>query len=286
MSPNKLSMNINEKIVNVTKIHGEDYICLTDMAKSAGSDRALHSWLRARNTVSFLGLWEQLHNTNFNLHEFVKIKTRAGENSFNPSIKEWVEATNSIGIISKTGRYGGTYAHKDIAFEFGTWLSPGFKLMIITEFQRLKANETNMIEWDSRRYLSRVNYKLHTDAIKEYILPSLGAGALRQFSYTTEADMLNRLVFGQTASEWRVNNPSLASSAKNQRDYATTQQLILMANLESLNSHYIAEKMTQTDRINLLAREAKRQYESILELSNAENKSENKPIDQGPIIAA
>ncbi len=269
-SASNLSMNINEQPVNVTKIGDEDYICLTDMAKSAGSERALHSWLRAKNTISFLGLWEETHNKDFNLHEFVQIKSRTGENNFNPSIKEWVETTNAIGIISKTGRYGGTYAHKDIAFEFGTWLSPEFKLLIITEFQRLKNKEQQLVEWDSRRYLSRINYRLHTDAIKEHLIPSLGVGALQQYTYTTEADMLNRLVFGQTAGEWKNKNPTLTASQKNQRDYASTPQLIILANLESLNSHLISEKKTQTERINILAKEARRQYESLILIEKLE----------------
>lgn len=268
--PLKLSMNINDQIVNVTKINGEDYICLTDMAKGFGSERVVENWLRNKNTLEFLGAWERFNNPDFNYHEFEGIKNNAGLNRFTISVKEWSTATNAKGIIARAGRYGGTYAHKDIAFEFGTWLSPEFKLLIITEFQRLKAEETQMIEWDSRRYLSRINYKLHTDAIKEHIVPNLGAGALQQFTYTTEADMLNRLVFGQTASEWKMSNPALAGGAKNQRDYATTGQLILLANLESLNSHFIAEGKSQSDRITMLAREAQRQYESVIKLERAE----------------
>ncbi len=264
-------MSINDNDVKVTKINGEDYICLTDMAKSAGAERALHSWLRARNTILFLGLWEQIHNKDFNLHEFVQIKSRAGENSFNPSIKEWVSATNAVGVVSKTGRYGGTYAHKDIAFEFGTWLSPEFKLLIITEFQRLKASEQQIIEWDSRRYLSRINYRLHTDAIKEYIIPSLTHNSLQQYVYTDEADMINRLIFGQTASEWRDANPLLTLGQKNQRDYASTQQLIILANLENLNSYLIAGKKSQSQRITLLAKESERQYQSLVNIPKLEN---------------
>lgn len=240
------------------------------MAKSAGAERALHSWLRSRNTILFLGLWEQSHNKHFNLHEFVQIKNRAGENSFNPSIKEWVSSTSAIGIISKTGRYGGTYAHKDIAFEFGTWLSPEFKLLILVEFQRLKEQELQNIEWDSRRFLSRINYRLHTDAIKEFILPFLDVNSIQQHAYTDEADMLNRLVFGQTAIEWKLNNPALMAGKKNQRDYASTQQLIILANLESLNSHLISDNKSQPDRIQILAKEARRQYNSLIISEKAE----------------
>lgn len=219
-------MDINNHSVNVTKIDGEDYICLTDMAKSYGAERVVENWLRNKNTIEFLGVWERFNNPDFNSLEFEGIKNTAGLNRFTLSVKEWVSQTNAKGIIAKTGRYGGTYAQKDIAFEFGTWLSPEFKLLIISEFQRLKSHEEKIIEWDSRRFLTRINYRLHTDAIKQYILPSLGSSAIQQYAYTGEADMLNRLAFGQTAGEWKTDNPSLATGQKNQRDYATTQQLI------------------------------------------------------------
>jgi hypothetical protein len=243
MSPiTNLTMDINDQSVNVTKINGQDYISLTGMAKSYGADRVVENWLRNKNTIEFLGVWERFNNPDFNSLEFEGIKNTAGLNRFAISVKEWVAATNAQGIVAKTGRYGGTYAHKDIAFEFGTWLSPEFKLLIITEFQRLKSREQEVVEWDSRRYLSRMNYRLHTDAIKEYIIPSLAIGAIKQYTYTTEADMINRIVFGQTSNEWKKGNPKLATSQKNQRDYASTQQLIILANIESLNSHLISEK--------------------------------------------
>lgn len=258
-------MLVNDKPINVTKINGDDYICLTDMAKSAGAERALHSWLRTKNTISFLGFWEQINNPNFKIHEFVYFKNNAGSNSFNPSIEEWITKTNANGIISKRGRYGGTYAHKDIAFEFGTWLSPEFKLLIITEFQRLKANEQHLIEWDSHRYLSRVNYRLHTDSIKNILLPSLQLDKVQgTYIYTDEADMLNKLVFGQTAAEWRKSDPKLAKTSKNQRDYATIGQLVLLANLENLNAHFISEGKSQLERIQLLASSAQRHYKSFI----------------------
>jgi hypothetical protein len=198
------TMSINNNQIKVTKLGDHDYICLTDMAKSAGADRALHSWLRTKNTISFLGFWEQINNPDFKVHEFVYFKNNAGSNNFNPSIQEWIQKTNSMGIVSKRGRYGGTYAHKDIAFEFGTWLSPKFKLLIITEFQRLKAQEQKLIKWDSHRYLSKVNYKLHTDSIKNILLPALNLSKKSQtYVYMDEADLLNKLIFGQTAAEWR-----------------------------------------------------------------------------------
>jgi hypothetical protein len=266
-------MDINDQDVKVIKVEGQDYICLTDMAKSAGQERALFSWIRTKSTIGFLGLWEQMNNPDFKVHEFVYFKTNAGENSFNPSVIEWIEKTNSKGIISHRGRYGGTYAHRDIAFEFGTWLSPEFKLMLITEFQRLKENESRLVEWDSRRYLTRVNYRLHTDAIKQHIIPLLGTGAIHQYVYTTEADMLNRLVFGQTATEWKNMNPQLAVGQRNQRDYASSEQLVLLSNIESLNSHLIARQKTQSERIIILANEVKRQYGSLISAKEIIEKS-------------
>jgi hypothetical protein len=253
------------------------------MAKSAGADRALHSWLRTKNTIDFLGFWEQLNNSGFKVHEFVYFKNNAGANNFNPSVEEWIAKTNAKGIIAKRGRYGGTYAHKDIAFEFGTWLSPEFKLLIITEFQRLKAKEQNLVEWDSNRYLSRINYRLHTDSIKNYLLPILKLNKNKEtYIYTDEADMLNKLVFGQTAIEWRKENPSLVKSNKNQRDYGTIQQLALVANLEMLNAHFIVEKKTQMERVQLLAKSVERQYKSFIiqEEEQKKLKSAEKPQEK------
>lgn len=258
-------MVINQSQINVTKIDGHDYICLTDMAKSAGAERALHGWLRTKNTIDFLGFWEQLNNPSFKLHEFVYFKNNAGANSFNPSISEWTEKTNAKGIVSKRGRYGGTYAHKDIAFEFGTWLSPEFKLLIITEFQRLKANEQKLIEWDSHRYLSRVNYRLHTDSIKNILLPMLQLAKEQEtFVYTDEADMLNKIIFGQEAAEWRIANEKLAKNGRNQRDFATIQQLVVLANLENLNAHFISQGKNQKERIRMLLESAESQYRSFI----------------------
>jgi hypothetical protein len=284
MSPiTNLSMDINDQSVNVTKIDGQDYISLTDMAKSYGADRVVENWLRNKNTIEFLGVWERFNNSDFNSLEFEGIKNTAGLNRFAISVKEWVAATNARGIVAKTGRYGGTYAHKDIAFEFGTWLSPEFKLLIITEFQRLKSHEQKVFEWDSRRYLSRMNYRLHTDAIKEYIIPALAIGAIKQYTYTTEADMINRIVFGQTASEWKKAHPKLATSQKNQRDHASTEQLIILANIESLNSHLISEKKNQSDRIETLAKEAARQYSAIVIASQAEQDIKDQRFPTFPI---
>lgn len=259
-------MKINDSFVNVTKINGEDYICLTDMAKAYGADRVIDNWIRNKNTLEFLGVWEILNNEIFNSLEFEVIKNLAGLNRFTLSAKQWVERVNAKGIIAKAGRYGGTYAHKDIAFEFGTWLSPEFKLLIIVEFQRLKAQEQHIIEWDSSRYLSRINYKLHTDSIKNDLIPSLNLSKAEQmYTYTDEADMLNMLVFGQSASDWRRLNPDLVKSGKNQRDHATIQQLVILANLENLNAHYIFEGKSQSERIQTLIKSLQQQYNSFIQ---------------------
>lgn len=273
-------MQLNDVAVNVTQIKGEDYICLTDMAKSAGQERALFSWIRSKHTIGFLGLWEQLHNPDFKLHEFVYFREHAGENSFNPSVSEWIERTNAKGIVTKRGRYGGTYAHRDIAFEFGTWLSPEFKLHLITEYQELQRRQGELAKWTANRALSSVNYKLHTDAIKEYIIPSLSDDTIHQYAYTNEADMLNRIVFGQSASDWKKQNPTLAKGNKNQRDHASTSQLVILANLESLNSHLIAKGTSQTDRIVELAHEAKRQYQTFVDINTIEQQEIRRLSDE------
>lgn len=263
MTP-KLTMNINDQAINVTQVDGEDYICLTDMAKAYGADRVIDNWLRNKNTLEFLGAWERLNNSDFNLLEFEGIKNQAGLNRFTLSAKQWIRAVHARGIIARAGRYGGTYAHRDIAFEFGTWLSPEFKLLIITEFQRLKAAEQKQLHWDSRRYLTKVNYRLHTDSIKNTLLPALAVGkSLETYVYTDEADMLNKIVFGMTAAEWRVANPGQPKSA-NQRDSATIQQLVLLANLESLNAHLISDGRPRHERIEQLLAMARRQYQSLV----------------------
>jgi ribosomal protein S15P/S13E len=275
-----MRMDINSQLVKVTKIAGEDYICLTDMAKAYGAEKVVESWLRNKNTIEYLGIWESFNNSSFNSHEFVGIKNQAGLNRFNLSAKQWIAATNAKGIVAKAGRYGGTYAHKDIAFEFGTWLSPEFKLLVITEFQRLKAQEQKNIEWDAHRYLSRVNYRLHTDSIKNELLPALRlAGSKQTYVYTDEADMLNLIVFGQTAANWRKQNPTLVKSGKNQRDHASLHQLVLLANLENLNAHFITEKKDQAERITLLLAAARRQYEAMLEQVEAQKKLDEKSTD-------
>ena len=239
---------LNQKISYI-KIENEDYISITDMLKSKDGDFFVSDWLRNRNTIEFLGIWEEIHNPNFNYGEFATIKSQAGLNSYKISVKEWTEKTNAIGIISKAGRYGGTYAHKDIAFEFGMWISPKFKLLLIKEFERLKAEEQKQIGWNAKRELSKINYRIHTDAIKNNLIPKELSKNQINFVYAEEADVLNMALFGMTAKEWRTNNPD---SDGNIRDYATMNELICLANLENLNSVFIKEGLKQSERLEKL----------------------------------
>ena len=239
---------LNQKITYI-KIDNEDYISITDMLKSKDGDFFVSDWLRNRNTIEFLGIWEEIHNPNFNYGEFAIIKSQAGLNSYKISVKEWTNKTNAIGIISKAGRYGGTYAHKDIAFEFGMWISPKFKLLLIKEFERLKAEEQKQIGWNAKRELSKINYRIHTDAIKNNLVPKELTKNQINFVYAEEADVLNMALFGMTAKEWRVQNPNLNG---NIRDYTTMNELICLANLENLNSVFINEELKQSERLKKL----------------------------------
>ena len=244
-----LELNVLNQKISYIKIENEDYISITDMLKSKDGDFFVSDWLRNRNTIEFLGIWEEIHNPNFNYGEFAIIKSQAGLNSYKISVKEWTEKTNAIGIISKAGRYGGTYAHKDIAFEFGMWISPKFKLLLIKEFERLKAEEQKQIGWNAKRELSKINYRIHTDAIKNNLIPKELSRNQINFVYAEEADVLNMALFGMTAKEWRTNNPDLDG---NIRDYATMNELICLANLENLNSVFIKEGLKQSERLEKL----------------------------------
>ena len=242
-------------------------ISLTDIARyrdSGSPDDLIRNWLRNRNTVEFLGLWEQLNNPDFNPVEFDGIKMQTGLNSFSLTTKQWIEKTNAVGITSKTGRYGGTYAHADIAFEFASWISVEFKLYLIKEFQRLKTDETARLtegkEWDLNRTLSKINYRIHTDAIKAHIIPATITGAQANKTYADEADVLNVALFGQTAAQWKNANPDLSG---NQRDNATIHQLLVLANLESLNAELIRMGIEQSARIGQLNRSAIAQLQSL-----------------------
>ncbi len=238
------AINVLDTKITYLNIDNEDYISLTDMLKSKDGDFFISDWLRNRNTIEFLGIWEELHNPNFNYGEFAIIKSQAGLNSYKLSVKEWVNKTNSIGIVAKTGRYGGTYAHKDIAFEFGMWISPKFKLLLIKEFERLKAEEQKQLGWDAKRELSKINYKIHTDAIKKNLIPKELTKYQTSIVYAEEADVLNMALFGMTAKQWRDKNPDKQG---NIREYATINELICLANLENINSIYINERIEQSE---------------------------------------
>ena len=239
-------IDVSGVAVTVVKVGSEDYISLTDMMRSKDGEFFFHNWLRNRNTVEFLGTWEKVFNPEFNSAEFDIIKSKAGLNNFRLSAKEWTEKTNAIGIVSKAGRYGGTYAHKDIAFEFAMWISPEFKVYLIREFQRLKEEEQKLIGWTAKRELSKVNYRIHTDAIKQNLIPPELSEMQISFIYANEADVLNVALFGMTAKEWRDANPELKG---NIRDYATINQLICLSNMESLNSILINDGLPQPERL-------------------------------------
>jgi len=248
----------------------EDFISLTDIARYRDAERSdyiLQNWMRNRGTIEFMGLWEQFHNPDFNSIEFDGIKNMAGSNSFSLTPKRWIEATKAKGMISKTGRYGGTFAHKDIAFEFASWLSAEFKFYLIKEFQRLKSDENNrlQLEWNLQRTLSKVNYHIHTDAIKENLIPPAVTSQQQTYIYANEADMLNVALFGHTAKEWRDTNPGKEG---NVRDYATLEQLVVLTNLESLNAVLIEQGIPQGERLQQLNNIAINQIKTLLKYNS------------------
>lgn len=237
--------------VRYNHINDEDYICITDIAKAKNPDHSgivIAHWLRNNSTIQYLGLWETLNNPNFNVTEFGNIKNQSGENAFVLTAQDWIEKTNAIGIISKSGRYGGTYAHKDIAFKFASWISVEFELYLIKEFQRLKVEEQKALEWSAKRELAKVNYHIHTDAIKENIVPTLTEEQLK-YVYADEADLLNVALFGKTAAQWRKEKPDKKG---NIRDYATVEQLLVIANMESYNAILIEQNVPQSERLKQL----------------------------------
>ena len=247
-----------------------DYICLTDIARFKDplrTDSLIGNWLRNRNTIEFLGIWEQLNNPVFNPIEFDGIRIQAGLNSFILTAKQWIEKTGAIGIVSQAGRYGGTYAHKDIAFEFASWISVEFKLYLIKEFQRLKEDESQRLSlaWNLNRTLAKLNYRIHTDAIKEHLIPPTVTAAQAAITYANEADVLNVALFGQTAKQWRETNPKLDG---NMRDHATIEQLLVLANLEGMNAEFIRMSLPQGDRLMRLNEIAIRQLQSLLSRSD------------------
>ncbi len=258
---------VQDTSITIKQFDKVDFISLTDIARAKNPDEpkdVVKNWLRSRTTIEFLGLWEQINNDNFKGVEFDSFKKEAGLNSFTLSPTKWIETTNAIGIISKVGRYGGTYAHKDIAFEFASWISAEFKLFLIKEFQRLKEEEiiSKSLEWDLSRSLSKINYKIHTDAIKEYIIPKSVDTTNKNLTYANEADILNIALFGMTAKQWRDENKTKDG---NLRDYASVEQLIVLSNLESLNSLLIKQNVSQHDRLVQLNQIAISQIKSLVD---------------------
>ena len=262
----KSEIKVNDRKINVLRIDNKDYISLTDLARYANPEEPkipIYAWMRNTDVISYLGLWEQLNNENFKGHEFETFENEAGKNSFYMSPQKWIKETNAVGIISKSGNNGGTYARSDIALEFASWLSPKFKLYVIQEFQRLKKNEAyqNKIDWHANRVLAKANYLVHTDAIKNFIVPTL-TEKQKKFVYASEADVLNVALFGMTAKEWRTNNPDIADKG-NIRDYTDLLHLIILNNLENINAELIEIGMSQSQRLIKLNKMAKRQMELL-----------------------
>ena len=239
-------MKVLDTDITVVNMNNEDYICLTDMIKAKDGDFFVADWLRNRNTLEYLGIWERVNNPSFNYGEFATIKGQSGLNRFKISVKEYAFRTGAVGLISKAGRYGGTYAHKDIAFEFAMWISPEFKVYLIKEFQRLKAEEQKQLGWTAKRELSKINYRIHTDAIQHHLIPKEVTPQQAGIIYAEEADVLNVAMFGMTAGQWREANPDLKG---NIRDYATINELICLSNMESINSVLINDGVSQSERL-------------------------------------
>ena len=262
-------ITVKESEVTIIKIDDVDYISLTDIAKVKNPDDAngvIANWLRTRNTIEYLGIWEYLYNPVFKPLEFEGFKNEAGANAFTLSPQKWIETTNAIGIISKSGRYGGTFAHKDIAFKFASWISVEFELYIVKEFQRLKEEEQKAIGWTAKRELAKINYHIHTDAIKHNLIPVELTSQQTSIIYANEADVLNVAMFGMTAKEWRDANPNLKG---NIRDYATINELICLSNMENLNAVFINEGLPQSERLIKLNQIA---IQQMCVLENVENR--------------
>jgi hypothetical protein len=262
----KSTIAVKGSSVTVVRENDTDYISLTDIAKHKEPDRAdqiIQNWMRNRNTVEFLGVWERLNNPGFNPLEFEGFRSRAGLNSFVLTPRQWIEATSAIGLVSKSGRYGGgTYAHKDIAFEFASWISVEFRLYLIKEFQRLKDDESRRLSlaWSLNRTLSKLNYRIHTDAVKAHLIPPEVTPAQAAITYATEADLLNVALFGHTARQWRDANPKLEG---NVRDYASVEQLLVLANMEGMNAEFIHMGLPQGERLKRLNQIAIRQLQVL-----------------------
>lgn len=270
----KAQLVVKDQVINVIRIDDKEFISLTDLARYADEDDPrypIQNWMRNKDVISYLGLWESIHNENFKGVEFDTFKNEAGSNKFKISPQKWIRETNAIGMISKSGNNGGTYARSDIALEFASWLSPEFKLYVIQEFQRLKKNEAyqNKIDWHANRVLAKVSYVVHTDAIKSIIVPTL-TEKQRKFVYAEEADILNVALFGMTAKEWRDSNPSLAEDG-NIRDYADLLHLVILSNLENINAELIEMGISQSERLVRLNEIAKRQMELLRKNKSLKN---------------
>ncbi|GHU91073.1 hypothetical protein FACS1894217_08330 [Clostridia bacterium] len=273
MADKSFKGKINAKGTEITVLSQgtpDDYLSLTDIAKFKNPEfpaEVVRNWLRTRFAIEFCGIWEQLHNPNFKLVEFDQFKNESGANAFVLSPQKWIESTNAIGMVSRSGRGGGTFAHIDLAFEFASWISPEFKLYIIQDYQRLKSDENSRIslDWNVKRILAKVNYKIHTDAIRDNLIPDELTARQRSFVYADEADLLNVALFGQTAAEWRKSNPDKKG---NMRDGATIEQLLVLANLENVNALYIGKGLPQEERITELNRLARQQLAQLLSNSS------------------
>lgn len=279
-----MKINANGTEISIlNNVNENDYISLTDISKYKNEDDpagVIANWLRSRNTIEYLGLWEQLNNVNFNPLDFEEFRINAGSNSFTLSPKKWIDSTNAIGIISKSGRYGGTYAHSDIAFEFASWISPEFKLYIIKDYQRLKHEESERLElgWDTKRELTKVNYRIHTDAVKENLItPELTKQQIGM-TYASEADLLNVALFGKTAKQFKDET---GEKKKNMRDFASVEELIVLVNLEGMNAELIKQHLPQSDRVQILRKIAYEQLKSVSKSSAAKRLSnkDNRLLD-------
>jgi hypothetical protein len=266
-NPKKSTIEVQGTAITVlSKPHG-DYISLTDMVRNfEGGGALIEQWLKNKDTILFLGAWERIHNPDFNSLEFEGIRNEAGRNSFFLSAKSWIVRTRAKGLVASAGRYGGTFAHQDIAFELGSWLSPEFKLYLIKEFQRLKQDENRRLSlaWNLNRTLSKLNYRIHTDAIKAHLIPAVVTPAQAAITYATEADLLNVALFGQTAAQWRAANPKLDG---NMREYATVEQLLVLANIEGMNAEFIHMNLPQSERLKRLNQIAIRQMQTLTAVS-------------------
>jgi len=265
--PKTSSIEVQGTVVSILSGKDGDYISLTDMLRAKDGEFFISDWLRNRNTVEFLGIWESVFNPGFNYGEFAIIRSQAGLNSYKISVREWVEKTKAIGLKATPGRYGGTFAHPDIAFEFGMWISPEFKIYLVKEFRRLKEDENRRLSlaWNLNRTLSKLNYRIHTDAIKVHLIPPEVTPAQSAITYATEADLLNVALFGQTAQQWGQANPNLEG---NMRDYATIEQLLVLANIEGMNAEFIHMGLLHGQRLQRLNQIAIRQMQTLAQAGN------------------